>query len=1178
MATMTGKTILQLELQPDAVNPEQTYLEIHVQGQASSVRIALKDLGVDGDDAMQVVQREHSEITTIDQFVEFITGPQGKSPFDIAVEEGFEGNVGQWLDSLKGADGKDGKDGEDGEGVYAMAVRLGYTGTEQEYEASLHGSDGEDGKDGADGKNNYELAQEHGFEGTYEEWAETQRGPEGKSNYQLAVDAGFEGDYAAWALTQVGPKGEDGKDGTNGTDGTSVVLGDFIGQLASEDDLSQFDPNEYAQNDYFWIGKHVWMNINHAWTDMGDFSGPPGKDGTGFQILGELPDVQSLPETADRNGDAWLIDDFMMVWNGTRWQRQGAEGLQGEQGIQGIQGPEGKSALDVIRESYPDVQNTDDMIELLTGPEGPQGLPAISFIADAVLATADDLPETYTSNHGFLVGPDGEGKYDFYVYIDNTWVNKGNSAGPEGPQGKQGIQGVQGIPGKSLAFKGPLTDVGDLPSADNAIADCYQIGGRFHVWNGTSWVAGTDLTGPQGIQGIQGPPGSTWTPKGELATIQDLPAVVVDYDAYTIGARMYVGYNNQWTDQGRWRGLDGIVGKDGITPILKGTFEDESELPTENQEAGWFYRIGGFDYMWDGTQFVKGTDLTGPPGIQGPMGVPFTPRGEVATVALLPSDAEERDAYIVQEDGNRYVRIDGQWVNDGHVVATDGIDGTDGTNGADGLFYNARGHVADATALPVSPDDRDAYTTDDDGHLHVFMADVADGTWVDLGLWRGQDGTDGSDGADGKSWNFVGQFTDETELNAYPDPQTNDYAAISADVYLYNGAAWVNLGPFATGIKGDDGDDAYEVAVEEGYTGTRTEWVASLKGDPGKDMYQTAVANGFEGSFTDFLESQRGPTGLSVYDQAIQEGTFVGTFEEFQDSLQGIQGIQGEEGPAGPLSPAINLIGDLASEEDLPVEGVAGTGYAIEDPSTPGVYNCWVWMSATSTWFNMGHVVGAQGPQGPQGKQGIQGIQGLRGEKGDTGTLWIVHENTDPTALDGRVGDYGYNMASQTVFYKTGQVNWTAIGTIGGGNLNAAAHDGKQKVLLDGQWVDLAVLEAPTDAGQYVRKNGQWVSTDYINFKAVDVTDNTIDFSVAGTFRITNDGNKTLTITGLPGSDKSACRVVKVRGKVGSFLWNMPSGAPALRWFTGTAPTFTKDITTIVLHWDGLEMVGSVPD
>lgn len=67
---------------------------------------------------------------------------------------------------LKGADGYQ---GEDGKSAYEIAVEEGFSGTEEEWLASLKG---EDGTQGVDGKSAYEIAVEHGYTGTEEEWAE----------------------------------------------------------------------------------------------------------------------------------------------------------------------------------------------------------------------------------------------------------------------------------------------------------------------------------------------------------------------------------------------------------------------------------------------------------------------------------------------------------------------------------------------------------------------------------------------------------------------------------------------------------------------------------------------------------------------------------------------------------------------------------------------------------------------------------------------------------------------------------------------------------------------------------------------------------------------------------------------------------------------------------------------
>ena len=65
-------------------------------------------------------------------------GKDGRSAYEIAIENGFVGTAAEWLESLKGRDGIDGKDGKDGaDGL------PGKDGT--------NGKDGKDGRDGKDG-------------------------------------------------------------------------------------------------------------------------------------------------------------------------------------------------------------------------------------------------------------------------------------------------------------------------------------------------------------------------------------------------------------------------------------------------------------------------------------------------------------------------------------------------------------------------------------------------------------------------------------------------------------------------------------------------------------------------------------------------------------------------------------------------------------------------------------------------------------------------------------------------------------------------------------------------------------------------------------------------------------------------------------------------------------------
>ena len=71
------------------------------------------------------------------------------------------------------------------------------------------------------------------------------------------------------------------------------------------------------------------------------------------------------------------------------------------------------------------------------------------------------------------------------------------------------------------------------------------------------------------------------------------------------------------------------------------------------------------------------------------------------------------------------------------------------------------------------------------------------------------------------------------------------------------------------------GKSAYDIAVENGYQGTVTEWLESLKGTDGKSAYEVAVENGFKGTVTEWLKSLKGTNGKNGTDgkDAVEEKT-----------------------------------------------------------------------------------------------------------------------------------------------------------------------------------------------------------------------------------------------------------------------------------------------------------------
>src|SRR5690625_3893335 len=72
--------------------------------------------GPAGKDAYELAVSEGFE-GTLDEWLESIIGPEGKNAYDLAVEEGFEGTLEEWLGSLRGQKGDKVDPGPQGPGL-----------------------------------------------------------------------------------------------------------------------------------------------------------------------------------------------------------------------------------------------------------------------------------------------------------------------------------------------------------------------------------------------------------------------------------------------------------------------------------------------------------------------------------------------------------------------------------------------------------------------------------------------------------------------------------------------------------------------------------------------------------------------------------------------------------------------------------------------------------------------------------------------------------------------------------------------------------------------------------------------------------------------------------------------------------------------------------------------------
>ena len=447
-----------------------------------------------------------------------LRGEDGKSAYEIAKENGFEGNEEEWLESLRGKQGEIGPQGPEGpmgpQGEQGPEGPMGPQGPKGEafkYEDFTEEQLADLVKnieDGTDGKSAYEIAKENGFEGNEEEWLESLRGeqgPEGPMGPQ--GERGFSA-YAAWKAL---PGNENGTveefieslRGEKGEQGEAFKYEDF-----TEEQLAQLVGPQGPQGERGFSAYAAWKTLpgNEKGTveefieslrgEKGE-QGPKGEKGdkgdaglSAYMLAKTYDGFEgSLPEWLDSlkgpagpqgpKGEAFKYEDFTEEqlnqlirdielgagglgksayeiakehgFKGT--EKEWLDSLKGERGEKGEQGPKGeKGDQGEVGPQGPQGEKGDQGPE---GPMGPQGEKGEAF-------KYEDFTEEQLAA---LVGPKGE---------------KGDQ-GEVGPQGPQGIQGEDGVGIESMLVdegrlyitltNGKLVDAGEIPMGGGSTVD-----------------------------------------------------------------------------------------------------------------------------------------------------------------------------------------------------------------------------------------------------------------------------------------------------------------------------------------------------------------------------------------------------------------------------------------------------------------------------------------------------------------------------------------------------------------------------------------------------------------------------------------------------------------------------------------------------------------------------------
>ena len=924
-------------------------------------------------------------------------GPDGKTAYEIAVEQGFVGTETEWLDSLVGTPG------EDGRTAYQVAVDNGFVGTEQQWLDSLVGPRGPQGLQGLQGPTG-----DQGIQGP--------PGEDGVSSYT----------HIAYAT---GIRGE-------GFSTSHFPEATYIGMYVDS------NPNDSTN-----YGNYNWSLIKGADGNQG-IQGPPGEDGMTpyfHTAWANSADGVSGFSTTVSIGKTYIgvYTDYISVdspnpasynWTLIKGEKgdQGPKGEQGPQGVQGLQGPKGDQGI-----------------------QGPSGQSSYTHIAYAMNSTGTSGFSTTES-----VGKTYIGMYVDFNQTDSSDPADYKWTLIKGADGKQGIQGLPGVDGKTpylhIAYSNNLQGTADFSTVDPTGRAYIGTYTDFVSADSTdpakySWQLVKGEQGPRGLQGIQGPQGTQGIqgPKGadgsssythiaystsetgyeNFSTSNSVGATYIGMyvDNTQADSEDYTKYN--WTKikgEDGDQGIQGPKGADGKTPYLHIAYANSAD------GVSGFSTTDATDKLYIGTytDFTAADSTTpskytwqkvqGPQGIQGLRGLEG-PKGDQGVQGPAGASSYTHIAYATGTAGQNFstshfanATYIGMYVDNTAQDSTDytkynwnlikgakgdqGIQGPKGDDGRTPYFHTAWANSADGvTGFSTTVSTGKLYigtytdfvsadsTTPSDYNWTLIKGDKGDkgdkGATGATGATgpKGDQGIQGPKGADGTSsythiayatgtagQNFsTTHFAGATYIGMYVDN-------VAADSTSYTKYAWslIRGADGAQGIQGPPGSDGRTPYLHLAWANNST----------GTSGFSTTVSTGklYIGTYTDFTAADS--TDPAKYNWTLVKGDKGDTGAQGPQGAQGVQGIQGPKGADGTsqyVHIRYSATSTGASMTTTPQSNTAYIGLANTTSSTAPTSN------TSYSWSLI------------KGPEGDQGIQGPKGADGQTTYTWVKYADDD---------------------------------------------------------------------------------------------------------------------------------------------------------------------------------------
>lgn len=744
---------------------------------------------------------------------------------------------------------------------------------------------------------------------------------DGKSAYEVAVEEGFVGTEVEWLASL---KGKDGDIGPRGPMGQGIVVVATISQQEFDEIVAE-DASEVG--DAYLVDKFMYVYNGTDWVKSNDLQGPAGR---GLNYLGVWPDASELPL-----GSGYVAGDTY-VWRKSLWTL--TEQPERKWVDIGVPGPAGKSAY----ETWVEAGNTGSQVDFLNSLKGTNGTNGKSAY-EIWLANGHSGTEVQ-----FLASLEGKNAYQVWLANGHTGSEADYIASLKGEQGDIGPDG----------------------------RSAYQ------VWVAIPENAGkTEAQYLQSLKGTPGEPAVAFTIAGKLETTAQLPTPGEANKAYYVGKDLYV-----------WIEADNA-------------YENFGSL---NGDSAYQIAVSeGFV----GTQVEWLASLNGTNGTNG--------KSAYEIWVAIPANAGKTEAQFLKSlEGQSAYQL---WLDSGHTgteaefIAS--LRGTNGTNGTNGKNLQVKGTRANAAAIQalVDPVDQDAWVAQDTGNLWVYTAEI----WVDLGPFRGTNGTNGTNGKSayeialannpaigtetewlaslkgtngtngksayevaqddgfvgtqtqwlatlhGKNLQISGSKANLAAIQAIVTP-ANQEAWVTLDtgrLYIYNGTEWVDAGRFR-GTDGKDGDSAYQIWLDEGNTGDKAAFLLAIRGTNGTNGRNVVI----KGAVADLAAL---PTGAAQQDAytLLDTGHLYMYINTSWTDLGQFKGDKGEIGTPGERGQGINILGEVDELTDLPDASTLAIGDAYYVVATKMLYQ----VNDAGVYGNGITIVG---PEGPEGQRGIQGEPG----------------------------------------------------------------------------------------------------------------------------------------------------------------------------------------------------------